>query len=223
MGVLGISVGKAPFLMTCVIAGATVAFVIAWLTCMENASTVWTAVGAVGTMLAAFGAVYAARKALEAAQIPITAQEEARVVRCRSIAPAIGYELRRASEEIFDLINELNGAATNNTPRPLSDFLAAGFLARTTMLEKFVDKFDVFGHEDGATLTRATASILNLRTRTRDWREFSLLELLQRRMTNAEIETIRKLDAEARMTKSQIDRLKAILENYGGGKTEFEV
>jgi len=223
MRMSGLGVAKASFLMVCVIAGVVAAFVITWLLGINNASTLWTAVGAIGSMLAAFGAVYAAREALEAASIPINAHKEAQLVRCRSIAPAIGYELRRASEEIQHLIGKLNGAATDNTPRLLSEFLAAGFLARTAMLEKFVDKFDVFGNEDGAAITRATANILNLRASIGDWRNFALLELLQRRMTDIELGTIHKLDAEARMTKSQIDELKTTLENYGGGKTEFEV
>lgn len=180
--------------------------------------------GGIASAMAAAAAVYAARKAWKIAELPIAQQEKERLITCRSIAPAIGPEFRRASEEALELADRLAQCSNVKHSHDLIEWLRHGFLLRTIMLERYVDKFDVFGSENGALLSAATAGILDLRATVAHWTGIDDRSRMHGLIVQfSDIARLRPVEAEAKMVADQIEVLGPILAEFGGGKTPYEV
>jgi hypothetical protein len=122
-----------------------------------------TWIGALASASAAVAAVLAARKAAKIALLPIEQQELSRLFTCRAIAPAVGPEFRRAAEESLTLVEMLGKEPRLLTAQELVQWLQGGILLRTAMIERFLEKFELFGGRDGGLLIAAAGAILNFR------------------------------------------------------------
>lgn len=177
--------------------------------------------GAVGSILAASAAAFAAIQAIRSSKQADASRAREREDAARAIAPAIGMELRRAGQQAAEFSNRINWCIGNGSISTLVDWLGKGFLIRTAMLERSLDKFDVFGVAAGAALSAAAASTIDFRSRMAEWRARAL-HLTHTRATEEQIAEMRLLDAEALMISRRVGQIGPILEKFGGGKTEYE-
>lgn len=180
----------------------------------------WAA--AIGSAAAAVAAFLAAKEAVHIANRQVSAAEHDRIRKCRSIAPAIGPELRIAARECEELARRVADAIARRSAKDLYVWARQGFLIRVLMIEKFVDQYELFGVQAGPALSACAAAVLGLRTRVHKWCEtgerFENLGL-----NDPDIERLITLEAEARMVIELVGSLGPVLTANLGGKTRFEV
>lgn len=154
-GALGFAIG---FTTGCVV----VASVAKWpAACKVDGMLIWTALASIGSICAAGGAVYAAHKAIDAARIPVQANDVSRHAQARVIAAAIESELMVAAAVAHDLAVMIP-AAISGQRYSLLEHIPSMKVQQTAMLDRFLGNFDVFGVEDGAKIANAASAILNL-------------------------------------------------------------
>lgn len=193
-----------------------------WLSLTASDQASWAS--GFGSVAAAVAAVLAARRATKLALLPFEQQERERITACRSIAPALGPELRRAAEEAAELADLI---AKNEPPGPVLRWAKRGFLLRTTTIERWLGRFDLFGPELGSHLSVAASAILNLRARVSYWVEVESnrpqLPGLHGIAIVIDMTAFRPLEAEAKMVIEYINRAEPMLASFGGGKTIYEI
>jgi hypothetical protein len=144
----------------------------------------------------------------------------------RQLAPAIGYELRRAKEQAARFANCLDKMTQKNTWRSLAIYLVTDRFNNYASLEKFFDKLEIYGEVDGARISNAVASILNLHNASAE-----LVDRVNRLNQDGlnslivieEREYFTRLASEARRVVQLVKDLEPLLEKYGGGITSWEV
>lgn len=117
--------------------------------------------GAIGSIAAAVAAVYAARKAMKIARLPIDADNVARIDRARVIASAIREEMVVAATNASVIAQEIQDYIGRQRYELLQRIPAIK-LRRTAMISRFLGDLDVFGRDHGTAIASAAADVLNL-------------------------------------------------------------
>lgn len=190
---------------------------------MGDPSTFWdwkigdvaTWAGAVGSASAAIAAWYAAREALRIAKIPLDAAETERRERAQVMAQAIAAEFQDAAAECEELAKTADTTVDGQQPMVMCYRLKRGVLFRTSMLENAINRFDVFGKEEGAKLTAVAAEILNIKAAGHAWSDNLGSANDLRRLTMEENQELRKFAARGRECAKQISATFPILTRYG--------
>lgn len=186
-------------------------------------------VGDLATWIAAVGSIAAAWAARNAAKAAITIADQqrkdakaARATMVRTIALAIGYELRRAAEEINDIQVLADQCASGSKgPGDLAQAFHPGVLQRTRAISSFDNQLVAFEGDDGAILASACAGVLNIKAQIATW--VARIEAMTHYVWNeGQVRGLRMLAAEGRMVKERIAGAMPILEKHGGGKTHYE-
>lgn len=186
-------------------------------------------IGDVATWAGAVGSAAAAGAAFVAAKIALKIAGDARKDaaaqlhdQARTLAKALGYELRRAAEEIKDVADLAERGATGAAgPGDMRSTFHPGVLTRTTALALFLGRLECFGAADGASLASACSTVLNIKAQISAW-HYRVGPAISLSFDEGERRGLVMLEAEGRMAIEQIRALQPVLERYGGGKTPYE-
>jgi len=186
-----------------------------------------TWVGGIGAMVAAFAAVKAARLALRIAEQQRADADADRLRRARTMAVGLGFELRRAREELAKIADVANSCASGdfNLGHVIVEF-HGGVLTRTAAISVFTPQLDCFGADEGSVVANACTGVMNVRA------ELLALKQLAIEATGHNPTAVygdhhrgmmRMFDATCRMVMERVDSAQTVLAHFGGGITHWEV